>query len=183
MKAHTITLLVVGAAAIVLVGAYIWQVTRPAAEIAAQANAPRPESCEDPAAAVTIHSVHPMTPDWAQLAPNAVDAGGGWTYWGRNTIRRCGAQEARIAIETRYAREQLYGEAGAGFETIIRYMRARSFYRLMCEDQTYALIERQILGPNDEVVATEAGQPDNFRPRTPVSPVGGDIFDTACTGA
>lgn len=143
----------------------------------AAAPAARPESCDDPAARVTIGYVR-NAPDWIQLSPQA---GGGYTYWGKNTIRRCGANEARIWVQVRYANEQLWGQEGAAYNEIIRYTLARFHYRFNCANRTYATVEMQIIGANDEVVTTVPGRPDDYA-ETGASPAG-QIIDTACFGS
>ncbi|MBI1187875.1 MAG: hypothetical protein GC206_11210 [Alphaproteobacteria bacterium] len=144
-----------------------------------QAAAPvaRPESCDDPAARVPIGYVA-NAPEWIQLSPQA---GGGYTYWGKSSIRRCGEDEARAWVQVRYANEQLWGQEGAAYNEIIRYTLARFHYRFNCTDMTYATVEMQIIGANEEIVATAPGRPEEYT-ETGASPAG-QIINTACFGS
>lgn len=144
----------------------------------AAAPAALPASCDDPAAVVQIEYLR-NSPDWIYMSPQA---GGGRVHWGQHTLRRCGDNEAELWLQVQYGAEQLHGETGGGYETIIRYTLERFHFRFRCTEQTYALIESQIIGPDEQVIATIPGDPDTFRPRTPGSPAS-QIMDTACRGA
>ncbi len=136
-----------------------------------------PASCEDPAAEVRLGSTQTQ-PDWLLFARQA---GGGDIQFNQRSIRRCGDNEAEILVRVRFAEPQLYGTEDATYETTIRYNVETVRYRFRCTSEEFSVIERQIIGENDRVVATIPGRPDLWRP---VNDTGTAryIMPTACIG-
>jgi hypothetical protein len=136
-----------------------------------------PASCDDPAAVVTLRTTANQ-PTWLLFARQA---GGGEIQFNRHSIRRCGANEAQIDIRVRYDQAQLYATEDARYETTIRYNVEEVSYRFRCTDQTFAVLERRIIGDQDRVVSTIPGRPELFRPAVETG-VAGRIIRTACLG-
>lgn len=139
--------------------------------------APLPATCEEPAAAVTLRQTR-NAPDWLLFARQA---GGGDILFNQRSIRRCGDNEAEITVQVHYTQPQLYAEETDRTRTTVRYTIERVRYRYRCSAEEYRVIQRQIVGDHDDIVATIPGPPDLWRPLSP-SGVAGLIKQTACVG-
>lgn len=83
-------------------------------------------------------------------------------YNQRTITRTADGRTANIWLQTDHGAPQLreIPIEGGGTRNI-RYERVRIHYRFNCADETFAVIEQQILGPNDVVVARET-YPENY---------------------
>ena len=150
---------------------------REAPQQAQVATAALPATCEEPGAAVTLRQTR-NAPDWLLFARQA---GGGDIQFNQRSIRRCGDNEAEITVQVHYTQPQLYATEDERLRTTVRYTVERVRYRYRCSGEDYRVIERQIVGDNEAIVATIPGPPDLWRPLSP-SGVAALIKQTACVG-
>ena len=117
----------------------------------------------DPAAQVrVVIPTSRMSPDWISIArqrdcTGTEDEGErcpyGEVFYNQRTITRSvDGTIANIWIQTDHGAPQLFtGETETSVITM-RYTRTRLHYRLNCTDETFTIVERQILGSNDAVL-------------------------------
>jgi len=121
----------------------------------------------DPAAQVrVVLQTSPMSHDWISIARQRDcrevgeinDPGGercayGEVYYNQRTITRSvDGTVANVWAEVRHGVPQLImGETDTTI-TRIRYTQSRIHYRLRCTDETFAIIEQQVLGDSGAVV-------------------------------
>jgi hypothetical protein len=123
-------------------------------------------------------------PDWLLIAhqrdceiQNCI----GEVYFNQRSITRDNANgTADIWTQTHHAIEQDYVVNEARQVTTIHFTLERQHYRFKCAAQQFTVVERQILGPNDTVVAHDA-YPEIYRNPAPDSLVP-LIFPIACRG-
>jgi hypothetical protein len=124
-------------------------------------------------------------PDWLLVARQRdCDAGErcplGEVLFNQRTITRNADGTADIWIMVRHGAPQLYGLEDERTQTTIHYTVERLHYRFNCQTAQFIVVERQIMGANDTVVAH-----DNPRPiyRAPVQgSATGVIEPIACRG-
>lgn len=117
----------------------------------------------DPAAQVrVVIPTSRMSPDWLSIArqrdcTGTEDEGErcpyGEVFYNQRTITRSvDGTIANIWIQTDHGAPQLFtGETETSVITM-RYTRTRLHYRLNCTNETFTIVERQILGSNDAVL-------------------------------
>jgi len=127
----------------------------------------------DPAAQVrVVLPTSRMSPDWITIArqrdcTGVEDEGErcpyGEVFYNQRTITRSvDGTVANIWVQTDHGAPQLFaGETETSVVTI-RYTRTRLLYRLRCNDETFTIVERQILGSNDAVLQRE-NPPEIYR--------------------
>jgi hypothetical protein len=84
-------------------------------------------------------------PDWL-LVLRTND--GGTIHFNQSTITRENGF-ADIWLQVRYGRPQAWDASDATTERTIRYDVERMHYRYNCAEETFVIVERQILGAND----------------------------------
>ncbi len=132
---------------------------------------------------VTLQSTQNL-PDWLLVArqrdcgrPDCV----GQVLFNQRTITRNGDGTADIWLEIRHGNPQAYPIETATSRTTVTYTTERLHYRFKCAEAQFTVLERQIMGSGDTVVAH-----DNPRPiyRAPVdgsiTPV---VLPIACRGS
>lgn len=137
---------------------------------------------------VTLGSTRNL-PDWLLVARQR-DCGRdaeeqcplGEVHFNQRTITRDPANNtADIWIQVRHGQPQLFEMESATTETTIRFEFERLHYRFNCESGQFVVVERQILGAGDAVVARD--EPRQIW-RDPVrGSVTGIIQPIACRGA
>jgi hypothetical protein len=146
----------------------------------------------DPSAQVrVVLPVSGMSPDWIEIArqrdcPVVGEVAEercpyGSVHYNRQTITRSvDGTVANIWTQTTHGAPQLFQAETESTELNIRYTRMRMLYRFRCAEETFAIIERQIMGDGDTVVHRE--QPREIY-RQPVrwSPVA-ILMPIACQG-
>lgn len=105
----------------------------------------------------------------------------GEVHFNQRTITRDAANgTADIWIQVRHGQPQLFEMESATTETTIRFELERLHYRFNCESGQFIVVERQILGASDSVVARD--EPRQIY-RDPVrGSVTGIIQPIACRG-
>lgn len=106
----------------------------------------------------------------------------GEVHFNQRTITRdAAAGTADIWIQVRHAQPQLFETESATTETTIRYEFERLHYRFNCETTQFVVVERQIMGARETVVARD--EPRQIY-RDPVrGSVTGIIQPIACRGS
>ncbi len=103
-------------------------------------------------------------PDWLLVARQrdcAVDAPDGErcplgeVHFNQRTITRDANGFADIWVQAGHGRPQLYEYESETTSTSIRFTHERIHYRFNCAAQEFAVIERQIMGANETVVARD----------------------------
>jgi hypothetical protein len=125
-------------------------------------------------------------PDWLLVARQRdCDSGEscprGEVLFNQRTITRNADGTADIWIMVRHGAPQLYSLEDERTQTAIHYTVERLHYRFNCANNQFIVVERQIIGANDTVVAR-----DNPRPiyRAPVQgSATGIIQPIACRGS
>lgn len=118
----------------------------------------------DPAAQVRVSlQTSPMSPDWLVVArqrdcPEVGEVAkercpyGQVLYNQRTITRSVDGAVANIWTQVNHGAPQLYVVETDSDVTRIRYTQSRLHYRFHCADETFAIIERQIMGDNETVV-------------------------------
>lgn len=104
-------------------------------------------------------------PDWLLVArqrdcrgetPEENRACLGDVHFNQRTITRSAdGSTSDIWIQVRHGQPQLYEISDATTETTVRYTHQRLHYRFNCIDQEFVVVERQIMGANETVVARD----------------------------
>ncbi len=125
-------------------------------------------------------------PDWLLIARQRdCDPGEscerGQVYYNQRTVTRNAADgTADIWIQVRHGSAQLYQADTETLERTIRYDTERLHYRFNCQAEQFVVVERQIMGSNETVVARD--EPAQVY-RAPVrGSVTGIILPIACRG-
>jgi len=146
----------------------------------------------DPSAQVrVVLPVSPMSPDWIEIArqrdcPVVGEIAKercpyGSVHYNRHTITRSvDGSVANIWTQTTHGAPQLFQAETETTEMNIRYTRMRLHYRFRCNDNTFAIVERQIMGDNDAVVHREQPR-EIYREPARWSPVA-ILMPIACRG-
>lgn len=144
-------------------------------EPAAPAN-PLPE---DPSAQVRVSlQITPLSPDWIVAArqrdcsevgalTNSGDrcAYGDVLYNQRAITRSVDGSVANLWAQVNHGAPQVYVGESETTVTRIRYTQSRVHYRFRCNEDTFAIIERQIMGDNETVVQRDSPQEIYRAPR------------------
>lgn len=125
-------------------------------------------------------------PDWLLIARQRdCDPGEscerGQVYYNQRTVTRNAADgTADIWIQVRHGSGQLYQADTETMERTIRFDTERLHYRFNCQSEQFVVVERQIMGANETVVARD--EPAQVY-RAPVrGSVTGIILPIACRG-
>jgi hypothetical protein len=117
-------------------------------------------------------------PDWLLIAHQS---GGGDIHFNQRTITRDDAGHADIWAQVRYGSQQIYSGSDGATETIVRYNTERIHYRFNCADEQFTIVERQIMGAGETVVARD--EPRELYRQTPASGVARIVLPIACRGS
>jgi len=139
-----------------------------------QGEAPAAETSGD--GPVTLATTRNM-PDWLLVLRTTE---GGTVHFNQRTITRENGF-ADIWLQVRYGHTQAWDASDETTERTIRFDVERMHYRFNCTDETFVIVERQIMGSNDEVVARDSPQ-QIFR-ATPASGVARHMLPVACRAA
>ncbi len=144
----------------------------------------------DPAAQVRVEMFgSPMAPDWQLIAyqrdcPEVGETGRcprGEIHFNRATITRSvDGTVANIWAQVTHGSQQVYPVETETEITRIRYTRERVHYRLKCNEETFAIVERQFMGANDTVIHRDNPR-EIYRAPTRWSAVAA-LFPPACQG-
>lgn len=154
----------------------------------APATAPLPA---DPSAQVRVAlPMSRMSPDWITIArqrdcTGREDAGErcpyGEVFYNRHMITRSvDGAVANAWVQTDHGAPQLFQGETETTTLNIRYTRTRLHYRFRCNEGTFAIIERQILGASEAVLHRES-PPEIYREPRRWSAVG-LLLPIACEG-
>lgn len=116
-------------------------------------------------------------PDWL-LILRTTD--GGTIHFNQRTITRANGQ-ADIWLQVRYGAPQLYQAITGDHSSIIHYELERLHYRFDCANEKFVIVERQIMGANEEVVARD--EPRQIWRLTPETGAARQVMPIACRGA
>ena len=102
-------------------------------------------------------------PDWLLVARQRdCDPGGdcprGEVHFNQRTITRRADGTADIWVQVRHGTPQLYAIDDGATETTIRYEMQRVHYRFNCQTEQFFVVERQIMGAGETVVARDNPQ-------------------------
>jgi hypothetical protein len=152
------------------------QQTAPAQQTPAEAKS------EGPVVLATTRNM----PDWLLVARQRDCAPGedcprGEVHFNQRTITRSAdGSTADIWVQVRHGTPQLYSMEDATTQTTIRYDVQRLHYRFNCQTQQFYVVERQIMGAGETVVARDT-PPQIYR-----APVSGSVtaivMPIACRG-
>ena len=124
-------------------------------------------------------------PDWLLVARQRdCDPGGdcprGEVHFNQRTITRRADGTADIWVQVRHGMPQLYAIDDGTTETTIRYEVQRVHYRFNCQTEQFFVVERQIMGAGETVVARD--NPEQIY-RSPVrGSVTAIVMPIACRG-
>ena len=102
-------------------------------------------------------------PDWLLVARQRdCEPGGdcprGEVHFNQRTITRSADGTADIWVQVRHGRTQLYQLEDEATATTIRFEVQRLHYRFNCQSQQFFVVERQIMGAGETVVARDNPQ-------------------------
>jgi predicted small lipoprotein YifL len=146
---------------------------QPATPAGEQAPAQTEASGDGPVVLATTRNM----PDWL-LVLRTND--GGTIHFNQRTITRENGF-ADIWLQVRYGREQLWEADTETTERVIRYELERMHYRFNCAEETFIVVERQIMGASEQVVARD--EPRQIYRQTPITGAARHIMPIACRGA
>lgn len=143
----------------------------------------QPAAPENPAAPAQTSGDGPVVlattrnmPDWL-LVLRTND--GGVVHFNQRTITRENGL-ADIWLQVRHGRQQLWEADTESTERVIRYELERIHYRFNCADETFVIVERQIMGANEQVIARD--EPRQIYRRTPFTGAARHVMPIACRG-
>ncbi|MEQ1493952.1 MAG: surface-adhesin E family protein [Terricaulis sp.] len=116
-------------------------------------------------------------PDWLLVLRTTE---GGTIHFNQRTITRQNGL-ADIWLQVRYGHTQAWDASDENTERTIRYDVERMHYQFNCGEETFVIVERQIMGGNDEIVARDS--PAQVFRATPTTGVARQILPLACRGA
>jgi len=123
-------------------------------------------------------------PDWLLVARQRdceIQNCTGSVYFNQRSISRSADGTADIWIQTDHAIEQDYVVEDAHAVTTLHFTRERNHYRFNCAESQFTVVERQIMGANDTVIAHDQyNQPYRAPKPDSLVPV---IMPIACRGA
>jgi hypothetical protein len=160
----------------------IWIAAAAAALLAAcgqsaQQSGPAGQAETPPVGDIQMASTENM-PDWLLIARTG---DGGYVHFNQRTIHRAADGIADVWVQVRYGQQQLYQTEDDTTETIVRYEVERVHYKFRCADENFSIAERQIMGPNEQVVGRE-NPPELWR-AAPARGVARLVLPIACRGA
>jgi hypothetical protein len=117
-------------------------------------------------------------PDWLLIARTP---DGGFIHFNQRAISRGADGTADIWVQVTYGGNQLYEYETETAKTTIRYTVERVHYRFRCADQTFVVVERQIMGPGERVVAHD--EPRQIWRITPTHGAARLVMPIACRGS
>lgn len=126
-------------------------------------NADAPAASANGNASVILSNSRTL-PDWLLIArQRSCDPGEqcprGEVHYNQRTVTRNAADNtADIWIQVRHGSAQLYQLESETTETTIRYELERLHYRFKCDTGEFIVVERQIIGANETVIATDTPQ-------------------------
>src|SRR5262245_56895674 len=106
---------------------------------------------------VVISSTRDL-PDWSLVArqrdcPPGEDCPLGEVKFNQRTITRGDDGTADIWVQVRHGRPQVYQIEDATTQTTVRFSVQRLHYRFNCQTEQFFVVERQIMGAGETVVA------------------------------
>jgi hypothetical protein len=93
--------------------------------------------------------------DCANDAPAEEQCPLGEVHFNQRTITRDAQGFADIWVQASHGQPQLYAVESGDTRTTVRFTHERIHYRFNCAAQQFAVIERQIMGANETVVARD----------------------------
>jgi hypothetical protein len=123
--------------------------------------------------AVVLGSTRNM-PDWLLVLRTNE---GGTVHFNQRTITRENGF-ADIWLQVRYGHTQAWDASDETTNRIIHYQVERMHYRFNCAEETFVIVERQIMGDNEEVVARD--EPRQIYRTTPMTGVARHMLPLAC---
>jgi hypothetical protein len=131
------------------------------------------ETSEGPVVLATTRNM----PDWLLVLRTTE---GGTVHFNQRTITRQDGL-ADIWLQIRYGHTQAWDASDATTDRIIHYDVERMHYRFNCAEGTFVIVERQIMGANEEVVARD--EPQQIYRATPSTGVAHQMLPIACRGS
>lgn len=131
------------------------------------------ESSEGPVVLATTRNM----PDWLLVLRTTE---GGTVHFNQRTITRENGL-ADIWLQIRYGHSQAWDASDDSTQRIIHYDVERMHYRFNCAEGTFVIVERQIMGANEEVVARD--EPPQIYRATPTTGVARHMLPVACRGS
>lgn len=104
----------------------------------------------------------------------------GEVHFNQRTISRAADGTADIWIQVRHGQAQLYQTETATTESTVRFNLERLHYRFRCETGEFVVVERQIMGANETVIARD--EPMQIYRAPARGSVTGIIQPIACRG-
>lgn len=144
-----------------------------------QAAAPQGETpaAEAPSEGSVLLGSTQNMPDWLLVLRTTE---GGTVHFNQRTITRQNGL-ADIWLQVRYGHTQAWDASDESTDRVLRYDVERMHYRFNCTDETFVIVERQIMGAGEEVVARD--EPQQVYRATPVTGVARQMLPVACRGA
>lgn len=127
------------------------------------------------AGAVEFGSTRNM-PDWLFILRTN---DGGTIHFNQRTVTRADGM-ADIWLQVRHGRDQLFAMESETRETVVHYEVERLHYRFNCQDNTFVVVERQIMGANEQVVARN--EPTQIYRAVPEGGAAAHVLPIACRG-
>ena len=141
------------------------------------ASDPAPQASGGQGGGSVLLSTPQGLPDWL-LVLRTND--GGTIHFNQAAITRENGF-ADIWLQVRYGRSQAWDASDETTERTIRYDVERVHYRFNCAEETYTIVERQIMGADDEVIART--DPQEIYRTTPSTGAARHMLPIACRGA
>lgn len=116
-------------------------------------------------------------PDWLLVLRTTE---GGTVHFNQRTITRQNGL-ADIWLQVRYGHTQAWDASDETTQRIIHFDVERMHYRFNCAEGTFVIVERQIMGANEEVVARD--EPPQIYRATPTTGVAHQMLPIACRGS
>ncbi len=116
-------------------------------------------------------------PDWLFILRTNE---GGTIHFNQRTITRQDGM-ADIWLQIRWGRDQIMQADTETTERVIHYEQERIHYRFNCETEQFVIVERQIMGANEQVVARD--EPRQIWRATPAAGAARHVLPIACRGA
>lgn len=113
-------------------------------------------------------------PDWLLVLRTS---DGGTVHFNQRTITREN-NLADIWLQVRHGRQQLWDASDETTQRVIRYDVERMHYRFNCAEEKFVIVERQIMGGNDQVIARD--EPRQIWRTTPMTGAARPIMPIAC---
>jgi hypothetical protein len=138
-----------------------------------QAPAPQAEDGDGPVVLATTRNM----PDWLLVLRTNE---GGTVHFNQRTITRENGF-ADIWLQVRYGHIQAWDASDETTNRIIHFDVERMHYRFNCAEETFVIVERQIMGENEEVVARD--EPRQVYRTTPMTGVARHMLPLACNAS